>query len=96
MENTTRNVKTGGEDIRVHDRDVWTEIHYLDSPSDYREHLQQGRQCDPNDDRLSVLASLRRPLRTVRDCSSLPAVVCFVVPGLIAACVVFRLFLQYF
>jgi hypothetical protein len=40
MENPNRQERIGGTAVRVGDCYVWYEIHYLDSPTDYRELLQ--------------------------------------------------------
>jgi hypothetical protein len=55
------------EGIHVRDCYVWTEISYLDSPSDYREYLPQDRQWKPNDDLFVLLDLPRQSLRSVRD-----------------------------
>ena len=52
MANTIPREETGGEGIHVRDCYVWTEISYLDSPSDFRECLPQDGQWKPNDDPL--------------------------------------------
>jgi hypothetical protein len=36
-----------GTSFRVGDAYIWAEIHYLDSPSDYREHLPQNSAVAP-------------------------------------------------
>jgi hypothetical protein len=63
----------GGEGIHVRDCYVWTEISYLDSPSDFREYLPQHRQWKPNDDRLVMSDSPKQSSRFARDlfCGSL-------------------------
>jgi len=73
MANTIPRQGIGGEGIQVRDCYVWTEISYLDSPSDFREYLPQDRQGKPNDDRLVMLDSPRRSLGPARDpfCGSL-------------------------
>jgi hypothetical protein len=73
MANTIRREEIGGEGIHVRDCYVWTEISYLDSPSDFREYLPQDRKWKPNDDRLVMLDSPRQSLRSTRDpfCGSL-------------------------
>jgi len=75
MANTIPREEIGGEGIHVRDCYVWTEISYLDSPSDFREYLPQDRQWKSNDDRLVMLDSPRQSLRPARDasCSSLIA-----------------------
>ena len=73
MPNTIPREEIGGEGIHVRDCYVWTEISYLDSPSDFREYLPQDRQWKSNDDRLVMLDSPRRSLGPARDpfCGSL-------------------------
>jgi hypothetical protein len=63
MANTIPREEIGGEGIHVRDCYVWTEISYLDSPSDFREYLPQDRQWKPNHDRLVMLDSPRRSAR---------------------------------
>jgi len=41
----------GGHPMRVTDCYVWSEIYYLDSPTDYRECLPPQRICPRNDPR---------------------------------------------
>ena len=60
MANTIPRIEIGGEGIHVRDCYVWTEISYLDSPSDFREYLPQDRQWKPNDDRLDSPRSSAR------------------------------------
>jgi hypothetical protein len=65
MANTIQRKQIGGEATHVRDCYVWTEIHYLDSPSDYRECLPQDRYSNP-DEGLAVLPSPRPSVRSVR------------------------------
>ena len=58
MANKIRREEIGGEGIHVRDSYVWMEIFYLDSLSDYREHLPQDSHRKPDDS----------PLRSARDC----------------------------
>ena len=67
MANTIQRKEIGGEGIRVRDCYVWTEIYYLDSPSDYREYLPHDRHWSPDDHRLEILDSPRQSLRYARD-----------------------------
>ena len=64
MANTIQRKQIGGGATHVRDCYVWTEIHYLDSPSDYRECLPQARYSNP-DDSLAVLPSPRPSVRSV-------------------------------
>lgn len=67
MAKTTPREEIGSEGTHVRDCYVWTEISYLDSPSDFREYLPQDRQRKPNDDRLVMLDSPKQSLRSARD-----------------------------
>ena len=84
MANRIQRKEIGGERIHVRDCYVWTEIYYLDSPSDYREYLLQDRHWSPDGHRLELLDSPRQSLRPVRDLSDLLAAVFFLLAGLIA------------
>jgi hypothetical protein len=42
MGNTTRRERDGGQEFHVGDCYVWAEIHYLDSPTDYREYIPEN------------------------------------------------------
>jgi hypothetical protein len=66
MANTIQRKQIGGEATYVSDCYVWTEIHYLDSPSDYRECLPQDRYSN-RDDSLAVLPSPRPSSRSLVD-----------------------------
>jgi len=50
MINPTEHKQVGGEAVHISDCQVWMEIDYLDSPTDYREYLPQSRSrplsCD--------------------------------------------------
>ena len=82
MENTVQRKETGGTGIHVGDCYVWTEIQYLDSPSDYREYLPQYRRSNPDNDPLVMLDSPRQSLRPAGDLSGL-LVFCLLIAGLI-------------
>ncbi|HMK23355.1 MAG TPA: hypothetical protein VK466_13555 [Terriglobales bacterium] len=73
MANTVPREEIGGEGIHVRDCYVWTEIAYLDSPSDFREYLPRDRQGKPKDDPLVMLDSPKQSFRSARDlfCGSL-------------------------
>ena len=88
MANTLPRKEISGEGIHVRDCYVWTEISYLDSPSDYREYLLQDRHWSPDGHRLELLDSPRQSLRPVRDLSDLLAAFFFLFAGLIA-CLLF-------
>ena len=42
MSNRADHRRVGGESIHVGDCQIWAEIYYLDSPTDYREYLPQN------------------------------------------------------
>jgi hypothetical protein len=84
MANRIQSKEIGGERIHVRDCYVWTEIYYLDSPSDYREYLPQDRHWSPDGHRLEMLDSPRQSLRSARDLSGSLAAVFFLFAGLIA------------
>ena len=67
MANKIKREEIGGEGIHVRDCYVWTEIHYLDSPSDYREYLPHDPHRNPDDTSLVMLDSPRQSLRSARD-----------------------------
>ena len=46
-------VRTGCQEFHVGDVHVWTEIYYLDSPTDYREYIH--RDAKPHDDHSMIL-----------------------------------------
>jgi hypothetical protein len=81
MANKMQSEEIRGEGIHVRDYYVWTEICYLDSPSDYREYLPQDRQWNPKDAPLVMLDSPRQSSRDL--CGSLAAVF-FLMAGLTA------------
>jgi hypothetical protein len=87
MANTMQCKEIGGEGFHVRDCYVWTEIYYLDSPSDYREYLPQDRHWSPDGHRLEMLDSPRQFLRSARDLPGSLAVF-FVFAGMIA-CLLF-------
>jgi hypothetical protein len=89
MANTIQRSEIGGESIHVRDCYVWSEIHYLDSPSAYREFLPQDRPCDPRDDGLVMLDSPRRSSRSARD-PSREAAVWLMIGGLLLLCLALR------
>ena len=62
MADLTHHKEIGGEAIHVRDCYIWAEIHYLDSPSDYREYLpkDQARRHGVLGDDLILLDSPRR------------------------------------
>jgi hypothetical protein len=87
MANTTQRKKISSEAIHVRDGYVWKEIHYLDSPSDYRECLPQDNYWNL-DDGLAVLPSPGRSLRSAGDPSL--GIVFFLIAILIACFSVLR------
>ena len=87
MANRIQRKEIGGERIHVRDCYVWTEIYYLDSPSDYREYLPQDRHSRTDGHRLEMLDTPRQFWRTTRDLSGSLAVF-FLFAGLIA-CLLF-------
>lgn len=48
MANAIQRKEISGEGIQVRDCYVWTEIHYLDSGSDYHEYLEEDRHLNPD------------------------------------------------
>jgi len=42
MDNPADHQRIGGESVQIGDCYVWTEINYLDSPTDYREYLPKN------------------------------------------------------
>jgi hypothetical protein len=83
MANTIQRKEIGSEGIHVRDRYVWTEIYYLDSPSDYREYLPQDQHGSPDGHSFEMLDSPRQSLRPARDHSGSLAAVFFLLAGLI-------------
>lgn len=61
MSNTKNEI--GGRTLHVRDCYVWSEIYYLDSPTDYREYLPEHRAAPRiiPDDSLVMLDSSSRP-----------------------------------
>jgi hypothetical protein len=53
MDNPVSRGRDGGQEFHVADCQVWAEIHYLDSPTNYREYLpcnaQRSRSLSPLD-----------------------------------------------
>lgn len=84
MINTLQRKEIGGEGLHVRDCYVWTEIFYLDFPSDYRECLPQDRHWGPDGHRLEMLDSPRQSLRPAKDLSGSLAAVFFLFAGMIA------------
>jgi hypothetical protein len=82
MANTVQRKEVGGECIHVRDCYVRTEIHYLDSPSDYRESLPQDRYWNP-DNGLAMLPSTRRSSRSDSD---FPLTIVFFMVAILMAC----------
>ena len=80
MANAIQRKEISGEGIHVRDCYVWTEIHYLDSGSDYREYLEQDRHLN-RDGRLTMFLPPRL---------SLLAIVFFLIAVLIACLSVLR------
>ena len=66
-ENTLLRQEIGGEGIHLHDSYVWTEIYYLDSPSDYGEYLQQDRYWSPDGHSLEMMDSPQQSLRPAKE-----------------------------
>jgi hypothetical protein len=69
--------------IHVRDCCVRAEIHYLDSPSDYREYLPQDQYWTPVDDRLVMLHSRGDCVSATRDRWGLVAAIFFLIVGFI-------------
>ena len=80
MANAIQRKEISGEGIQVRDCYVWTEIHYLDLGSDYREYLEQDRHLN-RDGRLTMFLPPRL---------SLLAIVFFLIAVLIACLSVLR------
>jgi len=57
MRNSADARATDGAGIHVPDCYIWAEIHYLDSPTDYREYLQETGRPELRDDDLVMLDS---------------------------------------
>ena len=86
MADRTRTTKIGGNAFHIRDSYVWAEIHYLDSPTDYREYLphnQLRREPFAIDD-LTMLDSPKPSAR--RDAFRPTGWILPVVLGLLAFC----------
>jgi len=58
MGNSAKSARDGGQEFHVADCYVWAEIHYLDSPTDYREYLPANvplPQRRPHDEPMVLL-----------------------------------------
>jgi len=61
---SSRNTTNIGQEFRVRDCYVWSEIHYLDSATDYREYLpQNGIHARIRSDDLILLHSSKQSCR---------------------------------
>lgn len=61
MDNTHNEEKIGGAAVRVADCYIWATIHYLDSPTDYREYLPRNGRSIPRPGGELVMLDNRHP-----------------------------------
>jgi len=91
MGNLASHQRIGWESIRIGDCYVWAEIYYLDSPTDYREHLPQNRVLGPRtvplDDLVILESSERSPGRGNKPLAGLMFLFVFLISGLVSYCV---------